>query len=406
MDPSEVDRDALDLELDGLDEVVEGRLRTAPNAGDRVGKRRREEDGEGGGDGELEVDTGDGPAHASKKPKAQTATHLTTKRPTLLHACNVEVDILRSILGYLRSRFDYLHRGFTCKQLYNTIVQTPLHHAWFTQYMNKGWFSTFDSELRVEEDHPIRSMSIWGSRAVGCNFRNVRTVADFFIMDNHYDPDYVWEDYLGGLCCREQCMQRLKICPPSTFELIVHVWREFEYEVDDYGPLSEFCEWQGEGGGFCFDITMKTPSNLFAVGDQLKLMRLSFEPPLMYGDVFPPTRFIKGLDVRRRGVTGTIWWKLTCPDGRHFIDCFPFRNLFTFENFDRFPRTVFKDCTVNVDLEESWTQLPVKVGQITWIEDDDHPAGRLDVLGGPVLKAKVHHIYIPVEMGLGAGFVR
>ncbi|KAJ3280269.1 hypothetical protein HK104_000785 [Borealophlyctis nickersoniae] len=167
--------------------------------GDRVEKRgrrkrRRKEEEEGGADGELEGNKEAGSAHAQKKRKKRKAA----KRPTLLRVCNAEIDILRSIVGYIRSRFDYLRLGFTCKQLYNTIIQTPIHHHWFTQYMNEGWFSTFDDESEVDGKHPIRNMAINDSRAVRCNFRNVEMVSDFCNMDDESESGYSLTQLLVG----------------------------------------------------------------------------------------------------------------------------------------------------------------------------------------------------------------
>ncbi|KAJ3284099.1 hypothetical protein HK104_010105 [Borealophlyctis nickersoniae] len=236
-------------------------------------------------------------------------------------------------------------------------------------------------------------MSIRNSRAVRCNFRNVATVSDFCDMDDtgstasSFDVAVMWTT--DGI---DESLERLRHCPPGTVELMCGVYRNgYRNKVE---ALADFFSWEGEGNHFYFDITTKTRSNMFSVGDRLKLLTLRgispypMEPTSGYVDV----SMFKGLDARQRGVTGTIWWKFTLPDGSHLIDRFPFASWFDFEELevDTKAKTVFKHCTVKVGLDGSWTRVPVKVGRITWQELD--LSAHLDVTGGPKLKGKIHEI--------------
>ncbi|KAJ3279863.1 hypothetical protein HK104_001117 [Borealophlyctis nickersoniae] len=210
MAPAELDGDPVDVEMDGIVETAEGRTALGTEVKDGGGGKRTRAEEDGGAAGGSEARNG-GPAPASKKRKPQTTTHLTANSPTLLLVCNVEIDILRSILSRLRSRFDYLFLGFTCKQLYNTIIQTQMHCQWFTQYMNEGWFSTFDAETEVKKVHPIRRMTVDDASVVRCNFRNVETVSDFCKMDT-FDGGNCSFEWVASLVAddAEDCLDRLK----------------------------------------------------------------------------------------------------------------------------------------------------------------------------------------------------
>ncbi|KAJ3279763.1 hypothetical protein HK104_001176 [Borealophlyctis nickersoniae] len=234
-------------------------------------------------------------------------------------------------------------------------------------------------------------MTIDNSCAVRCNFRNVQTVSDLCDMDDSNDAsfdlaiDWATDDEA------DDCLERLRDCPPGTLELMCRVFRDSGREP--YEAFSELFSWWGEGRFFYFDITTKTRSNMFSVGDRLEILTLTGTTPVepLFRDVSVST--FKGLDARQRRVTGTIWWKFSLPDGGHLIDRFPFASLFKFEELEGGHRadTVFKHCTVKVGLDDSWTRVPVKVGRITWKEEWTLIA-HLDVMGGPKLKGKIHEI--------------
>ncbi|KAJ3278529.1 hypothetical protein HK104_002250 [Borealophlyctis nickersoniae] len=320
--------------------------------GDCAGKRTREEEEEGGA---LEGDTEAAIPHAQKKLKA-------AKQPTLLHICDAEIDILRSILGYIRSRFAYLRLGFTCKQF------AQHHHP--------------------NTNSPSLVYKVYERRMVF----NLRPGTQHFCDIKDSDASsFDWAVTWMTDDDDDELLERLRDCPLGTLELMCRLFSDGNPEPVE--ALSDFFLWEGQRNGLYFNITTKTRSNMFSVGDRLKLLTLRGITRLYMEATYGAyVSMFEGLDSRQRGVTGTIWWKFTPPDGGHLTDCFPFESLFEFEELQGDPGvTVFKHCTVKVDLDGSWTRVPVKVDRITWREELDL-TGHLDVTGGPKLKAKIHEI--------------
>ncbi|KAJ3290945.1 hypothetical protein HK104_006428 [Borealophlyctis nickersoniae] len=362
-------------------------------SGTTESKRKRAEAIDGkevdGAEGQREAES-DGTGVA-KRQKRQTQT----SGASLLQVCGVEVDILHSILNYVRSRFDYLRLGLPCKYMHRTMVQTPMHFKWFARYCKNGWFGV-DGETERGEQSLMRTIDEIDAARLNCNFRDAIMVAKLCgFEESDVTPTvdtYNWAVYEGFIVFKYPNLLSCKALPASAIALLGRAVASVE-RLPVYGIRSKFMEPARQMGEHLFDVILTSRTNLFDVGDRLIAQETQHDgPDGQYGPFY-----LEALDARRRLVYGTFWWKIHLPNAEDIIDTYPFTSLFTVNGRRESTRRScaagvrFTECKLKIDIDGLGSVEPASVPQIVFRCDYDGK-GYLDVLGGPRLPLEVHEI--------------
>ncbi|KAJ3286935.1 hypothetical protein HK104_008832 [Borealophlyctis nickersoniae] len=307
------------------------------------------------------------------------------------------IEIRQHIFSFIRSRFDYIRLLSTCQALKR--AGGSIRSDWFRRYCANRWYEN-DEETPRDSKSPMHRVSTASAKNLSWNFRHMEVIETLCKFDENLDA----VETLDFKEAAEKLFEKEYETFRSLHGVPVSHIQTFSRVCGEPGPFLPLATTRDpllvsrQLGHFSLNVCVKSPMNLFEVGDQIPVMSKLWG----YRSDKERTKWLHlmAIDAIGNVLFGTIYWKVTLPSGRIVYDDGTLSSIFSKYTWkvvegDHFS-VMLEDCVPKHDFHALPTQARSHIPRAHFYLKHGNPF--MELLGGQVLPYTFHAVVWNVEL--------